>query len=51
MPLSLSDDELMAIMDAARPIDPRERDQFLRGVDLRKCSIAIGDRDVLHPLG
>jgi hypothetical protein len=28
--ISLSDDELAAIMDAARPIDPRERDQFLR---------------------
>jgi len=32
MPLSFSDDELMAVMEAARPIDPRCRDQFLRDV-------------------
>jgi hypothetical protein len=28
--ISLSDDELAAIMEAARPIPPRDRDQFLR---------------------
>ena len=33
MPLSLSDSELAAVMQAVRPIDPRERDQFLRDVD------------------
>jgi hypothetical protein len=32
MPLSLSDDELAALMTAARPIPPRDRDQFLRDV-------------------
>jgi hypothetical protein len=30
--LSLSDSELAAIMDAARPIPPHDRDQFLRDV-------------------
>ncbi len=30
--ISLSDDELAAVMSAARPIPPRDRDQFLRDV-------------------
>jgi hypothetical protein len=30
--ISLSDSELAAVMAAARPIDPRERDAFLRDV-------------------
>ena len=30
--ISLSDAELAAIMEAARPIDSRDRDQFLRDV-------------------
>jgi hypothetical protein len=30
--ISLSNDELAAVMDAARPIPPRDRDQFLRDV-------------------
>jgi hypothetical protein len=30
VPLSLSDAELAAVMEAARPIPPRDRDQFLR---------------------
>jgi hypothetical protein len=32
MPLSLSDAELTAVMDAAAPIPRRDRDQFLRDV-------------------
>lgn len=32
MPLALSDDELAAIMDAAKPLQPHQRDQFLREV-------------------
>jgi len=32
MPLALTDDELMAVMQAAAPIPPRNRDQFLRDV-------------------
>jgi len=31
MPLSLSDDELMAVIEAARPIEPRDS-EFLRDV-------------------
>ena len=30
--ISLSDDELRIVMDAAAPVHPRERDQFLRDV-------------------
>jgi len=29
-PISLTDAELTAIMDACRPLQPRDRDQFLR---------------------
>ena len=32
MPLSLSDSELAAVMEAARPIPPRDRSNFLRDV-------------------
>ena len=32
MPISLSNSELAAIMEAARPISPRDRDAFLRDV-------------------
>jgi hypothetical protein len=31
-PIALSDDELTAIMDAARPLAPCDRDRFLRAV-------------------
>ncbi len=32
MPLVLSDSELAAVMEAARPIPPRDRDAFLQDV-------------------
>jgi hypothetical protein len=32
MPLSLSDDELAIVMQAAAPLLPRDRDEFLRDV-------------------
>jgi hypothetical protein len=31
-PISLSDSELTAVMDAATPLQPRDRDRFLKGV-------------------
>jgi len=31
-PISLTDSELQAVMDAARPLQPRDRDAFLRAV-------------------
>ena len=31
-PIALTDSELSAIMDACRPLQPRDRDQFLRAV-------------------
>jgi hypothetical protein len=32
MPISLSDDELAAVMDGARPLAPEHRDAFLRDI-------------------
>jgi hypothetical protein len=32
VPISLSDSELAAVMSAAAPLHPRERDAFLRAV-------------------
>jgi hypothetical protein len=32
MPLSLSDDEYFSVMSAAAPIDPHQRDDFLRSL-------------------
>jgi hypothetical protein len=46
--ISLSDSELAAIMEAARPIPPRDRDQFLRDVAVelaRYPEIGVG---VIH---
>jgi hypothetical protein len=39
--LSLSDDELAALMDCARPLAPRDRAEFLREVaaELRKFEL------------
>jgi hypothetical protein len=31
-PISLSDSELVAIMDACRPSQPRDRDRFLKDI-------------------
>jgi len=31
-PISLTDSELQAVMDAAKPLQPRDRDRFLRAV-------------------
>jgi hypothetical protein len=31
-PISLTDSELTAVMDAARPLQPRDRDRFLKAV-------------------
>jgi hypothetical protein len=31
-PIHLSDDELQAVMNAARPLAPRDRDRFLQAV-------------------
>jgi hypothetical protein len=45
MPLALTDDELAAVMDAARPIPPRLRDEFLRDV---ADTLAQHSRAVLH---
>jgi hypothetical protein len=46
-PIRLSDDELAAVMAAARPIDVRVREEFLQAVAtaLKGCEIGPG---VLH---
>ena len=44
MPLSLSDDELMALLDEARPIPPRDRDPILRDAFPRLPSNRTCDR-------
>ena len=38
--ISLSDDELAAVMDAARPIPARDRDAFLRDVAVELAKYA-----------
>jgi hypothetical protein len=47
-PLSLTDEEMVAVMDAAAPIDPAQRDAFLRdiAIELSKCPEQIGPGSV-----
>jgi hypothetical protein len=44
MPISLTDDELLIVMSAARPLAPQDRDRFLRDVagELEKYRSDIG---------
>ena len=41
MPISLSDSEMSAVIDAAGPLDPRDRSEFLREVvgELQKYEV------------
>jgi hypothetical protein len=41
-PIALSDDELQAVMDAAKPLAPRERDRFLKAVALAITALPEG---------
>jgi hypothetical protein len=41
-PISLTDNELTAIMDAARPLQPRDRDRFLR--QIAEAIVAMPER-------
>jgi hypothetical protein len=43
-PIRLSDDELTAVMNAARPLAPRDRDRFLKAV-----AQAIAELPVVGP--
>jgi hypothetical protein len=38
-PISLSDLELQAVMDACRPLAPRDRDRFLRSIAEAICAL------------
>jgi hypothetical protein len=43
-PVSLSDSELTAIMDACRPLQPRDRDRFLRNIATELAALPmLGD--------
>jgi hypothetical protein len=42
VPVSLTDAELAAVMDACRPLSPRSRDRFLRQV--AEAIVALPDR-------
>jgi hypothetical protein len=41
-PISLTDSELTAIMDAARPLQPHDRDRFLR--QIAEAIVAMPER-------
>ena len=41
-PIALSDDELQAVMDAAKPLQPRDRDRFLKAVALAITALPEG---------
>jgi hypothetical protein len=45
-PLALSDQQLTTIMDAAKPLPPRQRAAFLETVAVALCGQPIGDGTV-----
>jgi len=47
-PISLTDSELAAIMDAARPLSPSGRDQFLRRVAEAICVLPERGDGAIH---
>jgi hypothetical protein len=47
-PIALSDDELQAVMDAARPLAPRDRDQFLRRIAAVITALPVRGPGVIH---
>ncbi|WP_426613764.1 hypothetical protein [Bradyrhizobium sp. McL0616] len=48
MPLSLSDEELAAVMDAATPLQPHQRSEFLRDVSAELASYEVVGPGVIH---
>ena len=47
-PIALSDTELTAIMDACRPLQPRDRDLFLRQVAEAICAMPERGDGAIH---
>jgi hypothetical protein len=47
-PISLTDDELTAIMDAARPLQPRDRDRFLRQIAEAIVAMPVRGPGAIH---
>jgi limonene-1,2-epoxide hydrolase len=47
-PISLTDAELTAIMDAARPLQPRDRDRFLRQIAEALVSMPVRGPGNVH---
>jgi hypothetical protein len=48
MPISLSDSELAAIMDACRPLQPRDRDRFLRDIATELATLPMLGEGAIH---
>jgi hypothetical protein len=50
-PLALTDDELTAILNACRPLQPRDRDQFLKDIatELARAPV-LGDGVVFRTI-
>jgi hypothetical protein len=47
-PLALSDSELTAIMHACRPLQPRDRDAFLRDIANELAALPVLGDGVVH---
>jgi hypothetical protein len=47
-PISLSDSELAAIMDACRPLQPRDRDRFLKDIAAELAALPMLGDGVVH---
>jgi hypothetical protein len=48
MPLSLSDSELAAIMDACRPLQPCDRDRFLKDIAAELAALPMLGDGAVH---
>jgi hypothetical protein len=47
-PIHLSDDELTAVMNACRPLQPRDRDQFLKDIAAELASLPMLGDGAVH---
>jgi hypothetical protein len=47
-PIHLSDDELTAVMNACRPLQPRDRDQFLKDIAAELAALPMLGAGAVH---
>jgi hypothetical protein len=47
-PVRLSDSELQAVFDACRPLQPRDRDQFLKDIATELASLPMLGDGAVH---